>query len=110
MSDYYTLMTALPWLPDLEQCTQLPISRIALDRRLTMMSDVDRMQLSKIEALFHPIIDQHIELTDKALMTQWKADMDNVESPIMLELINYQMELRIRILVLLTVVRRLLFI
>ncbi|WP_156473642.1 DUF2764 family protein [Neptuniibacter marinus] len=94
MSDYYTLMTALPWLPELEQCTQLPISRIALDRRLTMLSDEGSAQLANIEALFHPIIDHYIMLTDKDLIAQWKADMSKVESPVMLELINYQMELK----------------
>ncbi|MEM5535663.1 DUF2764 family protein [Neptuniibacter pectenicola] len=94
MSDYYTLMTALPWLPDLEQCTQLPISRIALDRRLTMLSEHDSEQLSRIEAVFNPIIDQHISLTDKDFITQWKATVQQVESPRMLALINDQMELK----------------
>ncbi|WP_292953148.1 MULTISPECIES: DUF2764 family protein [unclassified Neptuniibacter] len=94
MSDYYTLLTALPWLADLEQSKQLPISRIALDRRLTMLADDDKEQLSIIESLYHPDWSHFDGQVDKDLIAVWKRKMSEVQSPVLLELINIHMELR----------------
>lgn len=94
MSDYYTLLTALPWLADIEQCKQLPISRIALDKRLTMLADEDRDQLVMIESLYHPNWSHFDGQVDKDLVGVWQREMSKIQSPVLLELIHFHMELR----------------
>lgn len=94
MSDYYTLITALPWLPDLDQCKQLPLSRIALEQRLTMLSEQDRQQLLRVESLYHPSDPALNELTDRALVSAWQAQLELVQSQPLRECVLYQMELR----------------
>ncbi|WP_415906235.1 DUF2764 family protein [Neptuniibacter sp. QD72_48] len=94
MSDYYTLITALPWLPDLEQCQQMPLSRIALDQRLTMLSDVDRQQLALIECLYYPDEKRLRGLTDKEVVYQWADQLDQVNSDVLRQRILFHFELR----------------
>lgn len=94
MSDYYTLMTALPWLNDIEQCQQLPISRIALDKRLTMLSDLDGEQLQTIESVYHPNWSEFEGQVDKDVVGVWKKKMAEIQSPVILMLIDFHMELR----------------
>lgn len=94
MSDYYTLITALPWLPELQQCKQLPLSRIALDQRLSMLNDEDRKQLELIESLYHPS-DQALQgLTDKDVVSQWQDRLSNVFSNTLRQRVMFHMELR----------------
>lgn len=94
MSDYYTLLTALPWLPSLEQCKQLPISRIALDKRLTMLTDQDRAQLVMIESLYHPNWSHYEGQVDQNLVAVWQRKLNEVESSVLVEQISFNMELR----------------
>ena len=94
MSDYYTLITALPWLPDLQQCKQLPLSRIALDQRLTMLNEADRKQLELVEGLFHPNDRVLQGLTDKDVVSRWQAQLNDLLSDVLRERILFHMELR----------------
>ncbi|WP_415882566.1 DUF2764 family protein [Neptuniibacter sp. QD34_54] len=94
MSGYYTLITALPWLPDLEQCKQLPLSRIALDQRLTMLSDIDRQQLTLIERLYYPNEQALRGLTDKEVVHQWMDQLEQVSSEVLRQRVLFHLELR----------------
>jgi len=94
VSDYYTLITALPWLPDLEQCKQMPLSRIALDQRLTMLSDLDRQQLALIERLYYPDEKVLRGSTDQEVVQQWTDQLGQVNSEILRQRILFHMELR----------------
>lgn len=94
MSDYYTLITALPWLPELEQCKQLPLSRIALDRRLSMLSDQDSEQLMRLEGLYHPSQKTLLDMTDKALVLAWQNGVSAVNSSVLAQKVHFHMELR----------------
>ena len=94
MSDYYTLITALPWLPELEQCRQLPLSRIALDQRLSMLSDVDKGQLQLVEMLYHPRASELEHLTDPEVVKRWKMTLQQVTSEEVRARIDYHLELR----------------
>lgn len=94
MSGYYTLITALPWLPDLEQCKQMPLSRIALDQRLTMLSDGDRQQLALIEQLYYPDEQQLRAMTDKEVVQQWADQLSHVQSEVLRQRILFHLELR----------------
>lgn len=90
---YYTLITALPWLPELEHCNQMPLSRIALDQRLTMLLDSDQEQLSLVEALYFPDSDSLQGNTDKQLIALWRAQLDKVESETLRQRICFSQEL-----------------
>lgn len=93
MSAYYTLITALPWLPDLEQCKQMPLSRIALDQRLSMLVDGDREQLSLVEALYFPDNDYLQGNTDKQLVALWREQLEKVTSETLRQRVGYSQEL-----------------
>lgn len=94
MSDYYTLITALPWLPELEQCQQLPLSRIALDQRLSMLTATDRDQLQLVERLYHPQANELEHLTDYDVVKRWQQMLHQVASAEVRERIIYHLELR----------------
>ncbi|WP_415904554.1 DUF2764 family protein [Neptuniibacter sp. QD48_55] len=94
MSDYYTLITALPWLPDLEQCKQMPLSRIALDQRLTMLTDADRQQLALIEHLYYPDEKVLRGSTDREVVQQWTDQLNQVNSEALRQRILFHLELR----------------
>jgi hypothetical protein len=93
VSSYYTLITALPWLPELEQCKQMPLSRIALDQRLTMLSDQDLEQLRLVESLYFPDSEFLQGNTDKQLVSVWREQLGGVESDTLLQRINFSHEL-----------------
>jgi len=93
VSSYYTLITALPWLPDFEQCKQMPLSRIALDQRLTMLDSFDQQQLSLVEALYFPDNAYLQGNTDQQLVTLWRQQADKVVSDILRQRINFSHEL-----------------
>ncbi len=50
---YYTLLTSLPHIDSLFNSKITPISRIQLDRRLSMLSRADRDTLIQVEQLMH---------------------------------------------------------
>ena len=77
---YYTLVTALPDLPPLAKCKQLPISRIALERRLTMLSDEDHQQLKLAENLFRFTSDEQTYLSDQKRVYQWQSQLQQIHS------------------------------
>jgi hypothetical protein len=67
MSSHYTLIAALPYLPDFTAIEQLPISRIALQRRLRFLSSDEQAFVHRAELLLFPLstdafmTDQHTE-------------------------------------------------
>lgn len=91
---YYTLITALPWLPDFEECHQMPLSRIALDQRLTMLVDQDLQQLQLIESLYHLNADELAAITDKTLVSGWRERLENITSDTLKQRVLFQLELR----------------
>lgn len=94
MSQYYTLLTALPHLPTLEKSRQLPISRLALERRLTMLKETDRAQLDAIEQLYFPNHSVLAGLADREVVLAWKSALSLIESDVIKERIGYQLEIR----------------
>lgn len=89
---YYTLVTALPDLPPLAKCKQLPISRIALERRLTMLSDEDQQQLRLAERLYHFGSDQDQVLSDQKLVYQWQSQLGKIQSSEIRQCIQTRLE------------------
>ena len=92
MTHYYTLVCALPNLPNLAACKQLPISRIALDRRLTMLSDEDLLQLQLAEKLYHQSELSLQNLPDQPLIKDWQRQLEKITSKTIQERISLRLE------------------
>lgn len=89
---YYTLVTALPDLPALAKCKQMPISRIALDRRLTMLSEEDLQQLKRAESLYYFEAQQLEGLSDQRRVYQWQYQLNEIESEQIRQCIQERLE------------------
>lgn len=89
---YYTLVAALPELPALAKCRQLPISRIALERRLTMLNEGDLKQLRLAENLYHFSRSPQQAKPDQQLVYQWQRQLEQIHSPIIRECIQLRLE------------------
>lgn len=89
---YYTLVTALPDLPPLAKCKQLPISRIALERRLTMLEEDDLKQLRLAESLYHFAEGSQQAVSDQKLVYQWQSQLAQIHSPVIRECIQLRLE------------------
>lgn len=90
--DYYTLVTALPELPPLAKCKALPISRIALDKRLSMLSEADQQQLHQAETLYHQSTDFDHGLPDQSRIQQWQLGLAAIASDTLRERIQLKLE------------------
>jgi len=93
VADYYTLVTCLPWLPEqMEKCTQLPLSRIALNRRLTLLSEEDQQSLAIAEALYHPSVTE--VQPDRERVQQWQKQIAELPSLVLQELVTQRLEVQ----------------
>lgn len=94
MSEYFTLLTSLPHLPRLGESTLLPISRLALERRLTMLSEPDAAQMALVESIYFSDYAQLALMADKQIVTHWHQQLEKVESETLKARLVYQLELR----------------
>lgn len=90
---YYMLMASLPPLPAVFTREQTPISRLRLDRRLTMLEPDDREELVRIERLMWwdrmPLGTSDHEILDRA------ADViPHIRSGTLREVASWRLELR----------------
>ncbi|KDE40315.1 V-type ATP synthase subunit C [Nitrincola lacisaponensis] len=93
MADYYTLVTGLPWLPEqMEKCTQLPLSRIALERRLTLLNETDQKVLRSAEALYHPSLSNM--QPDQARVQAWQQQVDQLPSETLRQVVGLRLEIQ----------------
>ena len=93
MADYYTLVTCLPWLPEqMDKCTQLPLSRIALNRRLTLLSAEDQQCLAVAESLYHLSVTE--VQPDRERVKQWQKQIVELPSLILQDLITQRLEVQ----------------
>ncbi|TVQ68756.1 MAG: DUF2764 family protein [Oceanospirillales bacterium] len=93
MADYYTLVTCLPWLPEqMEKCTQLPLSRIALNRRLTLLNAEDQQSLAIAEALYHPSVTK--VQPDRERVQQWQKQIAELPSLVLQDLVTQRLEVQ----------------
>lgn len=93
MADYYTLVTSLPWLPEqIEKCTQMPLSRIALNRRLTLLNSIDQHYLASAEQMYHPSL---IEIQpDRERVQQWQKQIDELPSTVLRDVLMQRLEMQ----------------
>ncbi len=90
---YYTLLTSLPHIDSLFDSKITPISRIQLDRRLSMMSIADRDTLIKVEQLVHW---SHLgdDVKEEALIKLAERLIQELHSPDLKDLVNWRLDMR----------------
>ena len=90
---YYTLLTSLPHIDSLFDSKITPISRLQLDRRLSMLSRDDRDTLIKVEQLMHW---SHLgEDVDEAALIRLAARLHSeLSSETLKELVNWRLDMR----------------
>ncbi|KAA0876490.1 hypothetical protein [Nitrincola tapanii] len=95
MSAYYTLVTSLPWLPEkMQRCRDLPISRIALDRRLSLLADEDKQRLQWAEALYHRFASRISLQPDQDWVKEWQTLCLKIDSAPLHECILLRLEMQ----------------
>ena len=90
---YYTLLTSLPHIDSLFNSKITPISRLQLDRRLSMLSQEDRDTLIKVEQLMHW---SHLgDDVDEAALIKLAARLHtDLQSETLKELVNWRLDMR----------------
>ena len=89
----YTLLTSLPHIDSLFNSKITPISRIQLDRRLSMLSVADRDTLVKVEQLVHW---SHLgeEVKESYLINLAERLLQQLASPDLKELVTWRLDVR----------------
>lgn len=90
---YYTLLTSLPHIDSLFDSKITPISRIQLDRRLSMLSAADRETLVKVEQLMHW---SHLgdDVEEESLINLAQRLIQELDSPDLKALVNWRLDMR----------------
>ena len=90
---YYTLLTSLPHIDSLFDSKITPISRLQLDRRLSMLSTEDRDTLIKVEQLMHW---SHLgEDVDEAALIRLATRLSSeLTSDTLRELVDWRLDMR----------------
>lgn len=90
---YYMLMASLPPLPPLFTSDQTPISRLRLDRRLSMLEPEDREELAEIEDLMRwdrlPL-----DITDAEIIEHANEFIPRIRSGRLREVATWRLEVR----------------
>lgn len=91
--DYITLMTSLPYAGQLFTAKQTPLSRFKLEQRLKMLETEDAEVLRQIEALLQ-WSNQSMSRTDADIIEQARQLVQQLENPLVQEVVTFYMELR----------------
>ena len=89
---YTTLMASLPYLGELFQAQQTPLSRFKLEARLKMLSEKDTALLQQIQDLirWHYL---PIERTDAEITAAAERFFQQVKNPLLREAVEFRLEL-----------------
>ena len=90
---YTLLLSSLPvHSTDLFSARQPPVSRIQLDRRLTLLDAEDSADLARIEALLH--WSKMKEMDDEAILRKGSAELASIKSTFLRKIVRWRLELR----------------
>ena len=92
-TSYYMLIASLPHMPRSFEVEQLPISRIRLEQRLTLLNDRDRAVVEQMQSFLH-WDRQHPERTDTEVQAEFDRLMNSVANPLVREIISHRMDVR----------------
>lgn len=93
-TDYAMLMASLPPHPmSLWDKKNKPVSRLHLERRLTLLNEQDRQQLAEIEAVLHwsKINTEH---SDSETLAEAENLIKTLERPLLQDVVVWRLELR----------------
>ena len=90
---YYTLLTSLPHIDSLFDSKITPISRLQLDRRLSMLSNEDKETLITVEQLMQWSHLDH-EVKEEALIKLASRLMSELTSKTLRELVEWRLDVR----------------
>lgn len=100
---YTMLMASLPPHPlSLWNLKNKPVTRIHLERRLTLLKDQDRQQLEQIESILHWSKMDPNNTTDAIITTETTRIIQSIDHPLLRDIIVWRMEVR----TLITAIRR----
>lgn len=89
---YYTLLTSLPHIDSLFNSKITPISRLQLDRRLSMLPPAEREMLVKVEQLVHW---SHLDdVKEEYLINLSERLLQEITSPDLKELVVWRLDMR----------------
>ncbi|MEO0397213.1 MAG: DUF2764 family protein [Cyanobacteria bacterium P01_A01_bin.137] len=91
-NQYVTLMASLPYLGELFEAQQTPLSRLKLEARLKMLSEEDTSRLHQIQSLirWHHL---PISQTDAEIIAAAEEFFQQVKNPILREVVAFRLEL-----------------
>jgi hypothetical protein len=92
-AEYITLMSSLPFLGNLFEAKQPPISRLRLESRLKLLEEKDRILLDRIASLI-AYSHQSSEQTDAHFVAEAKRFFQEVDSPTLRELVMERLDVR----------------
>jgi len=93
MTSYYTFVASLPPLPREFDAGPCPITRSTLRHRLTMLESDDRRVLQQLADFFR-WDRQPIDQTDEEVRARHRRLVDEIENPIVRQLIEHRFEMR----------------
>ena len=90
---YYTLMSSLPPLEDFERSARVPITRLRLDQRLTMLDPAERKELGQVELLiaWHA---QPLTRTGAEMAAQYDRLLRELKNPVLRHVLVTRMDMR----------------
>ncbi|MFG6096338.1 DUF2764 family protein [Leptothoe sp. ISB3NOV94-8A] len=91
-NQYVTLMASLPYLGELFEAQQTPLSRFKLEARLKMLSEEDAVRLQQIQSLirWHHV---PISRTDAEIVAAAEQFFQQVKNPLLREVVAFRLEL-----------------
>ncbi|MEZ6061392.1 MAG: DUF2764 family protein [Planctomycetaceae bacterium] len=92
-TDYYMLVASLPHMPRSFEVEQVPISRIRLQQRLSILGDDDRAVVDQMQSFL--LWDrQHRERTDEEVRLEYDRLMSTISNELLRDIISHRMDVR----------------
>jgi len=92
-TNYFHLVASLPHMPRTFDVEQLPISRIRLQQRLTLLGDADKAVVEQVQGFL--LWDrQHPERTDDQVQQEYDRLMKTITNNLVRDIIGHRMDVR----------------
>lgn len=92
-TDYYMLVTSLPYMPRTFQVERVPISRLRLAERLKLLSTADADVVNHVQK-FLQWDRQPTARTDQEVQQEYEKIMVSISNPLVRRIIEYRMDVR----------------
>lgn len=92
-TDYYMLIASLPYIPRTFEVDQVPISRLRLAERLTLLDEDDQQVVEQVQQFLH-WDRQDSERTDADVQREYERLMDTIQNSLVRDIIIHRMDVR----------------